>query len=393
MTKAYQLALVLLMAPALAMAQPAPPKCPPRSEAKAEKLAVKAARFYKKKKFKKALGLFEQVYELCPLPNQLYNIGKSHQKLGHLEQAIDYLKRFLVTKPANAERVEFAIARMKKKLLQTRGLLKVDSKPPGAAVKVGQGKGSMKGKTPLEVFVKPGKIKLSLTAVGYLVEQREVEVVKGKEISLAVELRSSRAGFLALTCAQKGARVILAGKDSFETPIKGPIERKVGRLGVMVEKEGFRIWREVVRIEPGKTTSVEVKLEPIAQAAPVIKEVVVVKETSPTGFPYDVPVLSWALWGTSLVALGSGVAFGVMVKGNQANVEERRGLTREEAKEEESSEDTNALLANVSFGLVAATALAGTAVYLLAPDQPARQAEVRAAPVPGGGIVSLSVGF
>ncbi len=45
--------------------------------------------------YEEAVEQFEAAYEIAPRPELLYNLYQSHQRLGQLEPAIDYLERYL----------------------------------------------------------------------------------------------------------------------------------------------------------------------------------------------------------------------------------------------------------------------------------------------------------
>lgn len=50
--------------------------------------------------FEEALGAYSEAYRLSPLPGILFNIGQCHRKLGHEEQALFILNRYLDLAPA-----------------------------------------------------------------------------------------------------------------------------------------------------------------------------------------------------------------------------------------------------------------------------------------------------
>jgi hypothetical protein len=54
--------------------------------------------YYNQAAYAKALQAFEESYKLSQRPELLYNIGKCHEALGALEQAITYYRRFLDAK-------------------------------------------------------------------------------------------------------------------------------------------------------------------------------------------------------------------------------------------------------------------------------------------------------
>jgi hypothetical protein len=60
----------------------------PDQQAEVEKLFAEGAAFYKAGKYRPAIEKFEIAYALFPEPNLLYNIGRAHEALGEIDQAI-----------------------------------------------------------------------------------------------------------------------------------------------------------------------------------------------------------------------------------------------------------------------------------------------------------------
>lgn len=54
--------------------------------------------YYNQAAYDKALGAFQESHKLSQRPELLYNIGKCHEALGNLKQAITYYRRFLDAK-------------------------------------------------------------------------------------------------------------------------------------------------------------------------------------------------------------------------------------------------------------------------------------------------------
>lgn len=50
-------------------------------------------------RFEEALGAYSEAYRLSPLPGILFNIGQCHRQLGHEEQALFFLNRYLDLSP------------------------------------------------------------------------------------------------------------------------------------------------------------------------------------------------------------------------------------------------------------------------------------------------------
>ena len=55
--------------------------------------------YYQQGRYEKAIEEFEEAYRLDPKPLLLYNIAQSHEKLGNLKEAVEYLEKFLKEDP------------------------------------------------------------------------------------------------------------------------------------------------------------------------------------------------------------------------------------------------------------------------------------------------------
>ncbi len=68
-------------------------------------------------RFDQALRAYEAAFEAKPLPEFLFNIGQCHANLGHYEQAIFSLRKFLRLRPnaKNRDQVEEYIAELEEK--------------------------------------------------------------------------------------------------------------------------------------------------------------------------------------------------------------------------------------------------------------------------------------
>jgi tetratricopeptide (TPR) repeat protein len=56
--------------------------------------------------YNKALGEFNKAYDLAPIPALMFNMGRCHEKLGDLKQAVSHYQRFLAAKPNAGNRAE-----------------------------------------------------------------------------------------------------------------------------------------------------------------------------------------------------------------------------------------------------------------------------------------------
>jgi tetratricopeptide (TPR) repeat protein len=84
---------------------------------KARDVYASGQRHYDLAEYAAALADFKEAYRQFPAPGILYNIGQCHKLLGHLDEAIDFYRTYLIRKPeaTNADEVRALIARLEKR--------------------------------------------------------------------------------------------------------------------------------------------------------------------------------------------------------------------------------------------------------------------------------------
>jgi len=88
----------LLTCPAAAFAQDDQPTRTTAAERDAEfkRLSKEASQHYASGEYAQAIEAFQKAYAIKPVSNILYNIGRIHEKQGHIDQAISYYEKFVV---------------------------------------------------------------------------------------------------------------------------------------------------------------------------------------------------------------------------------------------------------------------------------------------------------
>lgn len=66
-----------------------------------------------------AIRALERAYEILPHPDVLFNIGQLYAKAGRVEEAIDYLERYLASGPADADGVRDTVSALRARLAPT----------------------------------------------------------------------------------------------------------------------------------------------------------------------------------------------------------------------------------------------------------------------------------
>ncbi len=92
--------------------------------------------YYSQGRYDKAIDEFEEAYRLDPRPLLLFNIAQSHEKLGNLEEAVEYLEKFLREDPESEQRasLESKIKNLKSRIGSTG--IRVTCNELGAAIYV-----------------------------------------------------------------------------------------------------------------------------------------------------------------------------------------------------------------------------------------------------------------
>jgi tetratricopeptide (TPR) repeat protein len=82
-------------------------------KSEAEALSDKAIVEFEAKNFAGAVELFQKAYELDPLPNYLFNIGRVYEEAGDFPKAIEYYGNFVKQPGVDIESREFALERLR----------------------------------------------------------------------------------------------------------------------------------------------------------------------------------------------------------------------------------------------------------------------------------------
>src|SRR5690554_2857852 len=77
-----------------------------------ESLASSGADAYRSGDFEGAIRAFQEGYRLEPVPNLLYNIAKSYEKLEKYADAVDYYQRFVVAPEVDSSARQAALDRI-----------------------------------------------------------------------------------------------------------------------------------------------------------------------------------------------------------------------------------------------------------------------------------------
>ena len=207
-------AVVLLVGPSLALAQP-PAEQPPAEGAPStgggeqpENIdATREARqrfqaglaHFEERRFREAIHEFELAGQLVPSADLWYNIARAHEELSAYDRAVEYYRRYLRDRvdPPDRERVEAHIVGLEERAeaerqamrqAPTTGTLRITATVPGALVAVDE---RSLGQTPVAapLSLQPGRHRLSVRGEGYIPFESEVQVEAGVTTAAHADLR------------------------------------------------------------------------------------------------------------------------------------------------------------------------------------------------------------
>jgi PEGA domain/Tetratricopeptide repeat len=285
MTGLVCLFFTLLSAPPPSNPAPVSEKDDVTSQARA--LFNQGTALYKSSKYELALAKFEETYALKPHPSVTYNIGRCHEKMGHVAPALRHYRQFLREAPNAPEAAAVALSMSNMETqLRARGVqqFEVTAQPANARIEID---GKSLGNSSASIELPAGSHQIVVSAPGF------ESVVKTVAISLA---RSSE-------------------------------------LSVELRKEELREATDAPKV---------------AILTPQATEASLVKVEVPKKKPR---VLTWVVAGLAAVAGGTGAVFGAMSSGNASKIRDAtlRPDGSPNAQMLQGQMQTNATIANASF--------------------------------------------
>jgi hypothetical protein len=159
--------------------------------------------------------------------------------------------------------------------------------------------------------------------------------------------RLDTSGVVRLTVDRPGATVTLDGKAVGETPLAQAVRVLEGPHAITVQKPGYVRWSTTVSVAAGQTVPVEVELIPIQLLGEQARS--------------RLWSWGWVATGVACAAAASGTWFGIQA--SRSHDEYQAATTRSGAIDLADQTRTQAMVANVSWGIAGASAIA--AGYLL----------------------------
>jgi hypothetical protein len=274
----------------------------PDADLQAAKLEFEAAQtLFIKEQFEEAATHFLGAYARKPFPAFLFNAAVSYEKARQLDKAGEFFQKYLDQDPKASDQatVKVRIDAIKTILsppapmetppptatpggaplappagtvppavpvlpaIETKGLVVIDSKPPGATIYLGNKTNGVFAKTPWQGSLESKPVKLILEAKGFKPEERNIGPRSDKLVDVYIALSEEHfLGWVEIVSNVPGADVFIDQKDIGaigRTPFTGHL--KPGKHTIFVERLGYKPMRKEIEVLPGTAAQHMVKLE------------------------------------------------------------------------------------------------------------------------------------
>jgi len=141
--------------------------------------------------------------------------------------------------------------------------LSISSTPTNARIYID---GDFAGTTPDAFDVRPGQRDLKLLLGTDLKWEGKVNAEANQVKNVTAELERVNYSSILIKSNPSGAEITINGNYRGETPRRISVES--GEIDVKLEKNGYRIWREEIRLFPGETRTIEAGLESATELGP-----------------------------------------------------------------------------------------------------------------------------
>ncbi len=267
-------------------AQTSPPtEAPTDRELQAAKAEFEEAqRLFIRENFDGAAAKFAAAYEKKPFAAFLFNAAVAYERSQRWELAIDYFQRYIDRNPEATDRrdVELRLRGLQRVLsasqaagpaepgqppaapaeaqllpaLETKGLVIIDSKPPGATIYIDDKKSGALGTTRWEGSLEPKPVKVIIEAKGFKSESRQINPRADKILEVYIALSEEHfLGWVEIASNVAGAEVFMDKKEIGaigRTPYTGHV--KPGKHTIWVEKAGYGSASQDIEVQPGTAT-------------------------------------------------------------------------------------------------------------------------------------------
>lgn len=220
-----------------------------------------------------AIRYFALAYRYSASPGQLYSLGRGHRELYfnrgrdpvQLRLALLRFEQYLQRSPQgrNRDNATRYVAELAPYAQVLEGFddevpitrLMVHSPIPEATVAID---GGPAGPAPVTLDVPPGDHHVRVTAPGYFVVTRDIEVPEGATVPLEISL-AARPAALTIT-GPRGAEVFVDGATAAQLPMRAPIDLPAGVHQIAIAQRGRTPLVRELQLDRGGQRSLDVEL-------------------------------------------------------------------------------------------------------------------------------------
>ena len=245
-----------------------------------------AQTLYTKDQFEDAAAKFMVAFDKKPFSSFLFNAAVAYEKALQYPKAVDAFQKYLEIDPQarDAAEVKARVDSLKAVLappatgekkppeiaaaqvlpaIATKGLVIIDSKPPGASFYLDDKSKGVFAITPWQGSLEPKPVKLIVEAKGFKPEERQVIPRTDKILEIYIALSEQHfLGWIEVVSNVPGADVFIDRQEIGaigKTPYTGHL--KPGKHTLWVQKAGYEVAKKDIEVEPGTATTHTVNIE------------------------------------------------------------------------------------------------------------------------------------
>lgn len=222
----------------------------------------------KRATLERALDAYVESLQIARNRNVLFNTAVTLEGLERDTEAFNYYQEFLQFEDLEEEKRARAQARLQD-LTARVGVVAIETRPPGASIRIDRADTPSLGRTPLAVAVEPGQTSnVLITKKGYLAEERPVSLKRGESTQIDLDLEVIE---VPLTIHAPGmiveldGNVIEEGKPRMVLPGEHALRVNMGRI------------ERVIVVEPGEPSIIDLRGAAVGAAPATISVVSPIK--------------------------------------------------------------------------------------------------------------------
>jgi hypothetical protein len=245
---------------------------------------------YTKDQFEEAAAKFMMAFDKKPFSSFLFNSAVAHEKAKNLEKAVEAFQKYVDIDPQarDAADVKARIESLKAAIaptppvqagqpapekpaapvpvlpaIATKGLVIIDSKPPGATIYIGDKAKGVFATTPWQGSLEPKPVRLLFEAKGFKPEERQISPRTDKILEIYISLSEQHfLGWIEVVSNVPGADVFIDRQEIGaigRTPYTGHL--KPGKHTLWVQHAGYETARKEIEVEPGTASTQTINLD------------------------------------------------------------------------------------------------------------------------------------